>query len=111
VSDPDQEFRRAGNERRDLVDFLVKEGVLESPDASDDDVVVAMHALLTRARSALRLTSPPDALGETRQPNLPGTVDEYPNWRIPLPVPLEELFSQASVQRVTHALGQDANAG
>jgi hypothetical protein len=24
-------------------------------------------------------------------PNLPGTVDEYPNWRLPLPVTLEEL--------------------
>jgi 4-alpha-glucanotransferase len=109
VNDPEQEFERAATERRDMIDFLVKEGVLESAEAPDEDVVVAMHALLTRTRSALRLTSPPDALGDTRQPNLPGTVDEYPNWRIPLPVPLEELFSQASVQRVMHALGQDAN--
>lgn len=111
VDDPAAEFTRVATERRDLVEFLVKEGVLESAEASDDDVVVAMHALLTRAHSALRLTSPPDALGETRQPNLPGTVDEYPNWRIPLPVPLEELFSQASVQRVVHALEGDANSG
>jgi 4-alpha-glucanotransferase len=110
VGDPDAEFERSAAERRDLIEFMVKEGVLDSPDASDEDIVVAMHALLTRARSALLLTSPPDALGELRQPNLPGTVDEYPNWRIPLPVRVEDLFSQASVQRVVRALGQDANS-
>jgi 4-alpha-glucanotransferase len=25
-----------------------------------------------------------DAVGDIRQPNLPGTLDEYPNWRLPL---------------------------
>jgi 4-alpha-glucanotransferase len=109
VDDPAREYERVAAERRDLVDFLVKEGVLAAPDASDEDIVVAMHAVLTRARSALLLTSPADALGDVRQPNLPGTVDEYPNWRIPLPVPVEDLFSQASVRRVVHALEQDAN--
>jgi 4-alpha-glucanotransferase len=27
---------------------------------------------------------PADAVGDVRQPNLPGTLDEYPNWRLPL---------------------------
>ena len=44
-----------------------------------------------RRRAELKLISPYDVIGETRQPNLPGTVDEYPNWRLPLPVTLEEL--------------------
>ena len=26
---------------------------------------------------------PTTSIGETRQPNLPGTVDQYPNWRLP----------------------------
>ncbi|SMD23851.1 4-alpha-glucanotransferase [Kibdelosporangium aridum] len=111
VDDAEKEYDRVAAERRDLIDFLVKEGVLESPDADEGEILVAMHAVLTRARSALILTSPPDALGDLRQPNLPGTVDEYPNWRIPLPVPVEELFSQPGVQRVVHALGQGANPG
>jgi 4-alpha-glucanotransferase len=25
-----------------------------------------------------------DAVGDLRQPNMPGTIDEYPNWRLPL---------------------------
>ncbi|MBP2330775.1 4-alpha-glucanotransferase [Kibdelosporangium banguiense] len=109
VTDPDKEYERVAAERRDLIEFLVKEGVLESPDAPENDILVAMHAVLTRARSALLLTSPPDALCDIRQPNLPGTVDEYPNWRIPLSVPVEDLFSQVGVRRVIHALTGDAN--
>jgi 4-alpha-glucanotransferase len=34
-----------------------------------------------------------DILGVREQVNLPGTVDEHPNWRQPLPVTLEELRS------------------
>jgi 4-alpha-glucanotransferase len=109
VDDVDKEYERVAAERKDLIEFLVKEGVLESPDVPEEDILVAMHAVLTRARSALLLTSPPDALGDVRQPNLPGTVDEYPNWRIPLSVPVEDLFSQVGVQRVIHALTKDAN--
>nr|BFF04569.1 hypothetical protein GCM10020241_62440 [Streptoalloteichus tenebrarius] len=38
-------------------------------------------------------------LGETRQPNLPGTTDEYPNWRLPLPLTLEELRENPAMRR------------
>ncbi|WP_173137851.1 4-alpha-glucanotransferase [Kibdelosporangium persicum] len=111
VEDVRKEYERVAAERTDLVAFLVKEGVLESPDASEEEILVAMHTVLTRARSALILTSPPDALGDLRQPNLPGTVDEYPNWRIPLSVPVGDLFSQPGVRQVVHALTHQANPG
>ena len=39
-----------------------------------------------------------------RQPNLPGTVDEYPNWRLPLPVTLEELRDDPRVRVVVDEL-------
>lgn len=65
---------------------------------------MALHALLATASSALLLTSPADALGEVRQPNLPGTVDQYPNWRIPLPVTVETLFENPLLLRAVSAL-------
>jgi 4-alpha-glucanotransferase len=111
VEDPARERERVAAERHDLIEFLVKEGVLDDPAADEETVLVAMHALLNRAPSALLLTSPQDALGETRQPNLPGTVDEYPNWRIPLPVAVEDLFGQTGVRRVVHVLSEDAKPG
>ncbi len=96
--DPEPEFRAAERERAELVALLKDEGL------AADDLVTAFHALLARAPSRLLLTSPQDALGETRQPNLPGTVDQYPNWRIPLPVDLDGFFADWRVRRVADAL-------
>ena len=73
-------------------------------DPGEDQLVLAVHALLARARSRLALVSPYDIVGETRQPNLPGTVDQYPNWRLPLPVSLEELRDDPRVRAVTDLL-------
>jgi 4-alpha-glucanotransferase len=78
--------------------------VLDSAEAPEERIVVAMHALLARSRSRLVLASPYDVVGETRQPNLPGTVDEYPNWRLPLPLSLEELVADPRVKEVVAAL-------
>jgi 4-alpha-glucanotransferase len=36
-----------------------------------------------------------DALGITEQANLPGTIDEHPNWRRKTPVPIEKLEQHA----------------
>jgi 4-alpha-glucanotransferase len=104
LDDVEAEERKAAGEREELVRLLVSEGVLDSAHASDEQIVVAMHALLARSRSRLVLASPYDVVGETRQPNLPGTVDEYPNWRLPLPVPLEELVRDPRVKEVVAAL-------
>lgn len=101
--DPNGEYLAARREREELTGLVEQEGL------AADDLVTALHALLARAPSVLLLTSPQDALGETRQPNLPGTVDEYPNWRIPLPVRLAELFADARVRRVAAALAQGRN--
>lgn len=96
--DVDGEYRAAATERAELEELLKREGV------PADDLVTALHALLAKAPSLLLLTSPQDALGEVRQPNLPGTVDQYPNWRIPLPVRVAGLFADARVLRVAEVL-------
>ncbi|MFD1150115.1 4-alpha-glucanotransferase [Saccharothrix hoggarensis] len=98
------EYRAAGQERAELVELLKQEGVRA------DDLVTAFHTLLAKARSVLVLTSPQDALGETRQPNLPGTTDQYPNWRIPLPVALDDLFADSRVRRVAAVLAEGRGA-
>jgi 4-alpha-glucanotransferase len=108
LDDPAGEKARAEADRQELVGLLRAEGLVEgSPDGTDpgeDELVVAMHALLGRAASRLVLISPYDVIGETRQPNLPGTVDQYPNWRLPLPESLEELRTDPRVRVVVDAL-------
>ena len=89
--------------------MLTSTGLLAAP---DDDVVLAMHAALAVSPCRLVLAAFGDAVGDLRQPNLPGTVDEYPNWRLPVadgtgrPLGLEELLEHPGVRRLTALLAQ-----
>ncbi|MFC4855695.1 4-alpha-glucanotransferase [Actinophytocola glycyrrhizae] len=103
LDDPDGERARAEAAKREMLAALDAHGLLPA-DASEQELVVALHRLLATAASRLLLTSPQDALGEPRQPNLPGTVDEYPNWRIPLPVPIDVLLADPTLRSSVAAL-------
>jgi len=70
----------------------------------EDQLILAVHELLARTRSRLALISPYDVIGELRQPNLPGTVDQYPNWRLPLAQSLEQLREEPRVRAVTDVM-------
>ncbi|MGC4862573.1 4-alpha-glucanotransferase [Micromonospora sp. DT41] len=96
------ERARAEDERQRLLALLRAEGLLpetESP-SDDEEAVVAMHAALAASAARLLGVSLYDVLGEVRQPNMPGTVDEYPNWRLPLPASLAEIRADPRVARI-----------
>lgn len=65
----------------------------------EDTGPVADAALRFVARSPSRLALIPleDALALERQPNLPGTIDEYPNWRRRLDRPAGEALAEPTV--------------
>ena len=96
-------------QRAALLEMLESAGLLEQ---CDGDVPLAMHAALVAAPSRLVLAALGDAVGDLRQPNLPGTVDEYPNWRLPVadgsgrPLGLEELLAHPGVRRLAALLGE-----
>jgi 4-alpha-glucanotransferase len=48
-----------------------------------------------------------DILLSPRQPNLPGTTEEYPNWRIRLEVPVEDLALDPRFQKIARALREE----
>ncbi len=98
LEDREAELARAADDRRALFDLVDAEGIDRS------DPVVALHAVIAPAASRLVLTSPADAVGQVDQPNLPGTVDEYPSWRIRLPVGLDDFFADERVRRCTEPL-------
>jgi 4-alpha-glucanotransferase len=54
--------------------------------------------------SRLLVISLEDLLGITDQVNLPGTVDEHPNFRQRLPIALEELRNHEEVTRVAEIM-------
>lgn len=70
-----------------------------------DEVVVGAHRRLAEAPSMIVTAALDDLVGAEHRPNLPGTIDEHPNWRIPLPVPVDELAGHPLAEAVAEALG------
>ena len=69
-------------------------------ETSPVDVAVAAYRHLARGRPRIVLVAMEDALGVHERPNVPGTIDEFPNWRLALPVPLEDIEEADGVTRI-----------
>jgi len=96
---PAEAAAQAAADRERLLDLLRAEGLVGA-DPTEEQLIVAMHQLLASTPCRLHLVSPYDVIGEIRQPNLPGTIDQYPNWRLPLSMPLEEFRRDLRVARI-----------
>lgn len=57
----------------------------------DRNDLFSVLGFLARTKSRLLAISLEDILGVVDQPNIPGTVNEHPNWRRRLPVPIEAM--------------------
>lgn len=66
--------------RRLLIDL----GLLTSSASDVAALTAALHAFLARTPAHLVGLALTDLVGERRSQNLPGTDQEYPNWRVPL---------------------------
>jgi 4-alpha-glucanotransferase len=100
-------------QQRALLQLLLAHGCLENPDADVRTRVLAMHRFLAASPAVLVTGALWDAVGDPRQPNVPGTVESYPNWRLPLarptpsglePVTLEAIMRSAAVRETMDAL-------
>lgn len=76
--------------------------------APDDFAGVA--AVLAQTPSRLVTAGLDDILGVTEQINIPGTVDQHPNWRRKLPVDVEDLGSHEGLRRVAHAFAENGRS-
>ncbi|MBB3950657.1 4-alpha-glucanotransferase [Aureimonas jatrophae] len=74
------------------------------PERLDEELAIAIHRFAARTRSMLFAVQVEDMILSERQPNLPGTTDEYPNWRIRSEVLLEDLAADERFQAMARAL-------
>ncbi len=114
----DEELAAAEAERGAWLDELRRRGALEpavadaaeaaldpgAENTGDADLQATVHALhryLTWTPAKLISVALSDLVGDRRTQNQPGTIDEYPNWRVPLTgpdgevVPLERILTSA----------------
>ena len=70
------------------------------------ELALAVHAYLAKTPSRLFVVQPEDVLGVIEQANMPGTVEEQPNWRRKLPLTLEEMEHDERFLSTTETLAR-----
>ncbi len=89
------------------VEGLLPDGLPEDPAAERElpvELFLAVHAFLGRSTSWIVLASLEDVQGEMAQINVPGTVDEHPNWARKAAVPLEALPVNPRARRLAELM-------
>jgi 4-alpha-glucanotransferase len=100
----DEEIAADDADREAWLDELRSRGLLDAADASVEETVRALHAYLMLTPARLLSVALPDAVGDRRTQNQPGTTDEYPNWRVPLAGPAGEPMRLEDVLRSSRAV-------
>jgi len=106
----EEERALAAAEQSAVLDMLRQRGLLAA-DADVQSTVEALYAFTALTPSSLLGVALVDAVGERRTQNQPGTVDEYPNWRVPLAGPdgrtvsLDDLATNARFAALVQAIG------
>ncbi len=101
------ELQRSHDEQSAWLHRLIEDGLLDEEEADDPvEIMLALHRFITKTPSKVLLSNLVDVVGERRMQNQPGTIDEYPNWRVPLAdpsgqvIPLEKIFHADLPKRV-----------
>ena len=72
--------------------------------SSDRETLVAAHRLLASSPACLVAATLEDLALMVERPNMPGTIDIWPNWSWGLPSPLEEVLADPAAVAVRSAL-------
>ena len=75
----------------------IGKGAPQPGDGDTDIVIDHVLAFLGQCPSPLLLVPMEDLVGLVEQPNLPGTIDEHPNWRRRLPDSIDKLLARPEV--------------
>ena len=118
LTEPEADERAAARAELDgWLAMLAREGLLDGTGGPTgpagvrpEEFTLALYRFLARTPALLIGVSLAEAVGGRLPQNLPGTVNEYPNWRIPLadgdgaPVLLEDLPACDGVRAVAQAV-------
>ena len=80
------------------------------PNAGLDNVCDAVHRELGTSPAELVTVQLDDLLGCEQAQNLPGTIDEHPNWRRPLPMAVEDFSSLQGLKEIRNSMGPARNS-
>ncbi|MGA4669487.1 4-alpha-glucanotransferase [Propionibacteriaceae bacterium Y1923] len=105
----EEELAHARQEHEGVTGMLFDKGYLHEDDGADEveRLVLGMHRFLLDTPARVLNVALTDAVGDRLTQNQPGTIDEYPNWRVPLsnpegePMLLEDVYASERVMRIS----------
>ncbi|WP_210589868.1 4-alpha-glucanotransferase [Streptomyces sp. GESEQ-35] len=111
----EEERAEAAADTGEWLTLLARLGLLQGTSggigtSSEEAEVQALHRYLLRTPARMIGVWLPDGVGDRRPQNLPGTWDQYPNWRLPVadaegkPVTLEEVAGSARLHALVEVL-------
>ena len=107
----DGELWNRGQDRNRLLAALAREGLApagadpSSTAAMPDGLVQAVHAFLARTPCKVLVVQVEDMQGVDTPVNIPGTSEEYPNWRRRLPTNIEDMPGSERYESIGATLG------
>ncbi len=75
-----------------------------TPRTATSTVVARVYEALAQAPSRILTATLDDAMAVEERPNMPATTDEWPNWSVALPQPIETLEKSPAAARIARAL-------
>ncbi|MBS0525471.1 MAG: 4-alpha-glucanotransferase [Proteobacteria bacterium] len=103
------EIAERPKERASLWQAFTEAGVVSGdppPPGETDAVVDAAIGFVARAPGPLTIVPLEDIVGTTEQPNLPGTIDQHPNWRRRFTLPADRILQQPAAERRLRRLNE-----
>ncbi|MEU1803475.1 4-alpha-glucanotransferase [Streptomyces sp. NPDC019937] len=110
----DAERAAEAAEVAEWTELLGRLGLLPEGPGDEEAAIRAVHRFLLRTPARMVGVWLPDAVGDRRPQNLPGTWDQYPNWRLPIadaagrPMTLEALASSPRLRALMATLTERA---
>jgi len=106
----EHERREREQDRRQLLEALCAEGLMAGGQTPDFEAVLnAVDTYLGRTASVLALVQLDDVCREIEPVNIPGTVDQYANWRRRISVSFEELSRDRALAGLASIFCKDRN--
>lgn len=101
----DRQRQARARDRIEIVAALQRENLISAEETKQNIAAdnlsnvptLPVHRYLARSRSALMLLQLEDFFGQKDQVNVPGTVNQHPNWRRKLPVNIENWLDQSDL--------------
>ncbi|MFF6777600.1 4-alpha-glucanotransferase [Streptomyces sp. NPDC012637] len=116
AGDLERERSRDTAETAEWLGLLQRLGLLPEGPGDEPAEIRAFHRFLVATPARMVGVWLPDAVGDRRPQNLPGTWDQYPNWRLPVagpdgqPVSLERLAASARAHDLLRVLAERVGA-